>query len=156
VCKGIEAHLRWLMKEPVQVNADLEREQRESPIWREKDDLLRSVPGLGPTLSAMLLAELPELGSLDRRRLVALVGVAPFNRDSGKLRGVRTTWGRRSGVRSTLYATRHNPIIRGFYQCLVATGKPKKLALTTCMRKLLSILNAILRYRKPWRCAGAG
>jgi transposase len=161
VRRRIEAHLRWLGKELDRVNAELGRELRESPIWREKDDLLRSVPGVGPTLSATLLAELPELGSLDRRRLAALVGVAPLNRDSGTLRGIRTTWGGRSGVRSTLYmaalcATRHNPVIREFYGRLVAAGKPKKVALTACMRKLLSILNAMLRHRTPWRCAGAG
>jgi transposase len=161
VRRRIEAHLRWLGKELDRVNAELGRELRESPIWREKDDLLRSVPGVGPTLSATLLAELPELGSLDRRRLAALVGVAPLNRDSGTLRGIRTTWGGRSGVRSTLYmaalcATRHNPVIREFYGRLVAVGKPKKVALTACVRKLLSVLNAMLRHRTPWRCAGAG
>ena len=134
VRKRIEAHLRWLRKELDRVNDELGRELRESSIWREKDDLLRSVPGVGPTLSATLLAELPELGSLDRRSLAALVGVAPLNRDSGTLRGIqRTTWGGRSGVRSTLYmatlcATLHNPVIREFYGRLVAAGKPKKVS----------------------------
>ena len=156
VRRRIEVHLRWLRKELEQVNADMGREVRESPIWREKDDLLQSVPGVGPTLSATLLAELSELGSLDRRRLAALVGVAPLNRDSGTLRGIRTTWGGRSGVRSTQYmatlcAARHNPAIRGFYGRLVAAGKPKKVALTACMRKRLSILTAVLRHRTPWR-----
>src|SRR5215207_4560800 len=133
VGKRIEAHLRW----------------------RRKDDLLRSVPGVGPALSATLLAELPELEHLDRRQLAALVGVAPLNRDSGTLRGIRTVWGGRSGVRTTLYmatlsATRHNPAIREFYGRLCAKGKPKKVALTACMRKLLAILGAVLRNRTPW------
>jgi transposase len=127
-----------------------------SLVWKERADLLMSVPGVGPTLSATLLAELPELEHLDRRRLAALVGVAPLNRDSGTLRGIRTMWGGRSGVRTTLYmatlcATRHNPAIREFYGRLVASGKPKKVALTACMRKLLSILAAILRNRTPWQ-----
>jgi transposase len=155
VGKRIEAHLRWLRKELTRVNEDLARTVRESPVWREKDDLLRSVPGVGPALSATLLAELPELEHLDRRRLAALVGVAPLNRDSGTLRGIRTVWGGRSGVRTTLYmatlsATRHNPAIREFYGRLCAKGKPKKVALTACMRKLLAILGAVLRNRTPW------
>lgn len=155
VGKRIEAHLRWLRKELTRANEDLARTVRESPVWREKDDLLRSVPGVGPTLSATLLAELPELAHLDRRQLAALVGVAPLNRDSGTLRGIRTVWGGRSGVRTTLYmatlsATRHNPAIREFYARLCAKGKPKKVALTACMRKLLAILGAVLRNRTPW------
>jgi transposase len=155
VGRRIEAHLRWLRKELTRANEDLARTVRESPVWREKDDLLRSVPGVGPTLSATLLAELPELEHLDRRRLAALVGVAPLNRDSGTLRGIRTVWGGRSGVRTTLYmatlsATRHNPAIREFYGRLCAKGKPKKVALTACMRKLLAILGAVLRNRTPW------
>jgi transposase len=155
VGRRIEAHLRWLRKELTRANKDLARTVRESPVWREKDDLLRSVPGVGPTLWATLLAELPELEHLDRRRLAALVGVAPLNRDSGTLRGIRTVWGGRSGVRTTLYmatlcATRHNPAIREFYGRLCAKGKPKKVALTACMRKLLVILGAVLRNRTPW------
>ena len=155
VRRRIEAHLRWLRKELERVNEELERTLRESPIWRERDDLLRSVPGVGPTLSATLLAEMPELEHLDRRRLAALAGVAPLNRDSGTLRGIRTVWGGRSGVRTTLYmatlsATRHNPAIREFYGRLCAKGKPKKVALTACMRKLLAILGAVLRNRTRW------
>jgi transposase len=154
--KRIEAHLRWLRKELVRVDGELERVVKESLVWKERAALLMSVPGVGPTLSATLLAELPELEYLDRRRLAALVGVAPLNRDSGTLRGIRTVWGGRSGVRTTLYmatlcATRHNPAIREFYGRLVASGKPKKVALTACMRKLLSILAAILRNRTPWQ-----
>jgi len=155
VGKRIEAHLRWLRKELTRANEDLARTVRESPVWREKDDLLRSVPGVGPALSATLLAELPELEHLDRRQLAALVRVAPLNRDSGTLRAIRTVWGGRSGVRTTLYmatlsATRHNPAIREFYGRLCAKGKPKKVALTACMRKLLAILGAVLRNRTPW------
>lgn len=156
VRKRIEAHLRWLRKELERVNGELGRAVKESLVWKERAALLMSVPGVGPTLSATLLAELPELEYLDRRRLAALVGVAPLNRDSGTLRGVRTVWGGRSGVRTTLYmatlcATRYNPAIREFYERLVASGKPKKVALTACMRKLLTILAAVLRNRTPWQ-----
>lgn len=154
--KRIESHLRWLRKEVERTEAALERVVRENVVWKEKDELLRSVPGVGPTLSATLLAELPELEHLDRKRLAALVGVAPMNRDSGTLRGHRTVWGGRSSVRTTLYmaalvATRFNPIIRVFYERLCAKGKPKKVALTACMRKLLTILPAVLRHRTPWQ-----
>ena len=156
VRKRIEAHLRWLRKELARLDGELERVVKESLVWKERASLLMSVPGVGPTLSATLLAELPELEYLDRRRLAALVGVVPLNRDSGTLRGIRTVWGGRSGVRTTLYmatlcATRHNPAIREFYGRLVASGKPKKVALTACMRKLLTILGAILRNRTPWQ-----
>jgi transposase len=156
VRKRIEAHLRWLRKELARVDGELERVVKESLVWKERVALLMSVPGVGPTLSATLLAELPELEYLDRRRLAALVGVAPLNRHSGTQRGIRTVWGGRSGVRTTLYmatlcATRHNPAIREFYGRLVASGKPKKVALTACMRKLLTILGAILRNRTPWQ-----
>jgi transposase len=156
VRKRIEAHLRWLRKELARIDGELEQIVKESLVWKERAALLMSVPGVGPTLSTTLLAELPELEHLDRRRLAALVGVAPLNRDSGTLRGIRTVWGGRSGVRTTLYmatlcATRHNPAIREFYGHLVASGKPKKVALTACMRKLLTILAAILRNRTPWQ-----
>ena len=128
---------------------------RQSPVWREKDDLLRTVPGVGEQLSLTLLAYLPELGTLNRRQVAALVGVAPFNRDSGTLRGKRTVWGGRARVRAALYmgalvASRFNPLIRDFYQRLLAAGKPKKLSLTACMRKLLVILNSMLKHRSPW------
>ena len=129
---------------------------KESAALRENDALLRSVPGVGPVLSRTLLAELPELGTLSRKRLAALVGVAPLNRDSGAFRGKRAVWGGRASVRATLdmgalVAARHNPAIRRFYERLVATGKPKKVALVACMRKLLTILNAVLKHRTPWR-----
>ena len=128
---------------------------RHSPIWREKDDLLRSVPGVGEQLSLTLMAHLPELGTLDRRQIAALVGVAPFNRDSGTLIGKRTVWGGRARVRTALYmgamvASRFHPVIRDFYQRLLSAGKPKKLALTACMRKLLIILNSMLKYGSSW------
>lgn len=137
------------------MDKDLRQKLRQSPIWREKDELLRSVPGVGEQLSLTLLAHLPELGTLDRRQIAALVGVAPFNRDSGTLRGKRTVWGGRARVRAALYmgvlvGSHHNPVIRDFYQRLLAMGKPKKLALTACMRKLLTILNSILKYGEPW------
>jgi transposase len=126
---------------------------RSSPAWRQSEDLLRSVKGVGPVLTRTLLACLPELGTLDRKKIAALVGVAPFNRDSGKLKGKRTTWGGRSTVRSALYmaaltASRFNPRIRAFYARLLAAGKPKKVALVACMRKLLIILNAMMREQK--------
>ena len=152
----IEAHIAWLERELEDLDDGLRRTLRQSPVWREKDDLLRTVPGVGEQLSLTLLAYLPELGTLDRRQIAALVGVAPFNRDSGTLRGKRTVWGGRARIRATLYmgalvASRFNPVIRDFYQRLLAAGKPKKLALTACMRKLLVILNSMLKHRSPWR-----
>ena len=116
------------------------------------------MPGVGKTTARTLIADLPELGSLDRRKIAALVGVAPFNRDSGIMRGRRTVWGDRAKVRASLYmaalvAARHNPVLQRFYDRLVELGKPKKLALTAVMRKLLTILNAILRDQKPWQNA---
>ena len=152
----IEAHIAWLERELDDLDEGLRQTLRQSPVWREKDDLLRTVPGVGEQLSITLLAYLPELGTLDRRQIAALVGVAPFNRDSGTLRGKRTVWGGRARVRATLYmgalvASRFNPVIRDFYQRLLAAGKPKKLALTACMRKLLVILNSMLKHGSPWR-----
>jgi transposase len=128
---------------------------RESPVWRERDELLQSVPGIGPVVARTILAALPELGHLDRRAIAKLVGVAPLNRDSGTWHGRRTIHGGRAGVRAVLYmaalvATRHNAPLRTFYQRLLAAGKPKKLALVACMRKLLTILNTMLRTQQPW------
>jgi transposase len=158
VARRIAAHLRWLEKELGRVDRELDEAVRESETWRANEELLRSVPGVGPVLARTLLAELPELGTLPRRRLCALVGVAPFNRDSGTFRGKRQVWGGRTPVRAALYmgalvATRHNPVIREFYERLLAAGKPKKVALVACMRKLLSILNAVMRDRVPWHSA---
>jgi transposase len=158
VARRIAAHVRWLEKELSRVDRELDEAVRESETWRANEELLRSVPGVGPVLARTLLAELPELGTLPRRRLCALVGVAPFNRDSGTFRGKRQVWGGRAPVRAALYmgalvATRHNPLIREFYERLLAAGKPKKVALVACMRKLLSILNAVMRDRVPWHPA---
>lgn len=156
VKKRIRAHVGWLEKELKRTERDLEEVLEASPAWHENEALLRSVPGVGPALARTLLAELPELGTLTHKRLCALVGVAPFNRDSGKMRGKREVWGGRARVRTALYmsamvASRHNPLIRQFYERLVEAGKPKKVALVACMRKLLSILNAMMRDRTPWR-----
>ena len=151
----IEAHIAWLEQELEDLDGGLRQTLRRSPVWREKDDLLRTVPGVGEQLSLTLLAYLPELGTLDRRQIAALAGVAPFNRDSGTLRGKRTVWGGRSRVRAVLYmgalvGSHHNPVIRDFYQKLLAAGKPKKVALVACMRKLLTILNAMVKNSSPW------
>ena len=151
----IQGHITWLEQEIKDLDKDLRQTLRQSPIWREKDDLLRSVPGVGEQLSLSLLAYLPELGTLDRKQIAALVGVAPLNRDSGTMRGKRTVWGGRARVRAVLYmgalvASRFNPVIRTFYQRLLVAGKPKKLALTACMRKLLTMLNAILKTGQYW------
>lgn len=156
VRRNIEAHIRWLEGELLDLDDGLGDVIRSSPVWRERDDLLRSVPGVGPVLSSVLLAHLPELGRLNRKEIAALAGVAPLNRDSGQFRGRRTVWGGRSQVRAALYmaalvATRFNPAIRAFYQRLGAAGKPKKVALTACMRKLLTILNAMTRHQTPWQ-----
>ena len=152
----VEAHIAWPEQELEDLDQELRQTLRQSPLWREKDDLLRTVPGVGEQLSLTLLAYLPELGTLDRRQVAALVGVAPFNRDSGTLRGKRTVWGGRARIRAVLYmgalvASQYNPVIRDFYRRLLAAGKPKKLALTACMRKLLVILNSMLKHRSPWR-----
>ncbi len=156
--KRIDRHRRHLQDELTEIEAELDDAIRGTPIWRDKDDLLQSVPGVGDALARTLIAELPELGQLDRKKIAALVGVAPFNRDSGTLRGKRTVWGGRAAIRATLYmaalvASRCNPAIAAFYKRLLAAGKPKKLALTACMRKLLTILNAMIRDQKPWQNA---
>lgn len=152
----VERHIAWLREELADVDAELARAIRASPAWREADDLLRSVPGVGPVLATTLVADLPELGRLDRKAIAALVGVAPLACESGILRGRRVVWGGRARVRAALYmgtlvAVRHNPVIRALYERLLAAGKPTKVALVACMHKLLTILNAILRHRKPWR-----
>ena len=155
VRKDLADHIRWLDKRINRLDNDLGEIIRNSPIWREKDNLLRSVPGVGETLSRTLLAALPELGRANRRQITKLVGLAPLNRDSGRMRGRRMIWGGRSSVRAALYmatlsATRHNPVIASLYQRLLDAGKDKKLALTACMRKLLTILNVILKTYVPW------
>jgi len=153
---GIQAHVIWLKAQIKSADGDLNSRLRQSAVWREKDDLLQSVPGIGPVLSSTLIALLPELGTLNRKQVAALVGVAPLNRDSGTLRGKRSIWGGRATVRAALYmgalvASRHNPILRIFYRRLLAAGKLKKVALVACMRKLLTILNAMFRDRCAWK-----
>ena len=155
VSPRIEAHIAWLEQELSDLDKGLRQTLRRSPVWREKDDLLRTVPGVGEQLSLTLPANLPELSTLNRREVAALVGVAPYNRDSGALRGKRAVWGGRSRVRAVLYmgalvASRYNPAIRDFHQRLLAAGKPKKVALVACMRKLVAILNAMLKHGSPW------
>lgn len=151
----VRAHIRFLEKRLDKANRALQAAIEESPVWRAKEDLLRSVPGVGPVLSATLLAELPELGRLSGREIAALVGVAPFNRDSGTLRGQRCIWGGRVSVRCALYmatlvAVRHNPVLRSFYAGLLGRGKAKKVALVACMRKLLVMLNAMMKTQTHW------
>jgi transposase len=151
----LQAHIAWLQRQISQFDDDLRELVRSSPLWRDKEDLLRSAPGVGPVLATTLVAALPELGTLTRQQIAALVGVAPLNRDSGTLRGRRTVWGGRAQVRTVLYmstlvAVRHNPVLAAFYQRLRAAGKAPKLALTACMRKLLTVLNAMLKHHTRW------
>jgi transposase len=158
VRRSLDTHIRWLERQVIDTEATLEAAIQASPVWRVQDQLLQSVPGVGPTLARTLLGLLPELGQLDRHHIAALVGVAPLARDSGTLRGRRTCWGGRPAVRTVLYmaaltAARWNPTLRAFYQRLRATGKPAKVALTAVARKLLVLLNAILRDARPWRYA---
>lgn len=153
---GIQEHIAWLEDKLSTLDTDLAGKLRKGPLWREREDLLRSVPGVGPVATITLLVHLPELGTLNRKQIAALVGVAPLNRDSGVLRGRRAVWGGRAPVRTALYmatlvATRFNPVIREFYQHLLAHGKAKKVALIAATRKLLTILNAILKNGTAWR-----
>ena len=156
VRERVAAHVAWLAEELDRLDGELAAAIQASPVWRARDDLLQSVPGVGPVLSRTLLAELPELGQLDRRRIAALVGVAPVTRESGRLRGRRGIWGGRAHVRRVLYmaavvAVRWNPTIRAFHDRLVAAGKPPKVALVACMHKLLTILDAMVRSGDAWR-----
>lgn len=155
---SIRAVLATIEKQIASIDDDLDDQIRLSPAWKAKEDLLTSVPGIGPLTARTLLACLPELGTISRQSIAALVGVAPINRDSGTMRGKRTTWGGRRVVRSALYmaalvATRFNPVLKAHYARLLAAGKPKKLALVAVMRKLLVILNAMLRTQTPWRAS---
>jgi transposase len=152
----IAAHVAWLRRALEGLDEDLTELVRSSPVWREKDNLLTSMPGVGDVTAQALLADLPELGQLDRRRIAALVGIAPFNRDSGQWRGRRMIGGGRPAVRRALYmativAIQHNPTIAACYQRLVTAGRPKKVAVIAAMRKLLTTLNAMLRDRRPWQ-----
>lgn len=156
VRNSVRTHIAWLERELAHSDTDWHEAIQRSPVWREKEQLLRSVPGVGPVVSATLLAHLPELGTLSHKQIAALVGVAPFNRDSGTLRGKRTVWGGRAHVRAVLsmnaiVAARFNPVIRAFYQRLCRAGKAKKVALTACMRKRVVILNAMVKHRTLWR-----
>jgi transposase len=152
----IQVHITWLNERLAALDDDLDTTLRASPVWREREEWLRSVPGIGPVCARTLLLDLPELGTLSRQRLAALVGVAPLNRDSGTLRGTRTIWGGRAHVRTTLYmstlvAVRYNPVLKTFYERLRAAGKAAKVALTACMRKLLTILHTMVKHHTPWQ-----
>lgn len=154
--RNITEHIRWLERRVAAVDRDLDDTIQKSPVWRAKEHLLRTVPGVGPVVSRTLLADLPERGQLNRQQVAALVGVAPLARDSGTLRGKRLVWGGRAPVRAVLYmgalvAARRNVVIRAFYLRLIVAGKPKKVALTACMRKLLTILNAMMRTNTAWQ-----
>jgi len=149
-------HIEWLKAALEQIDNDLNQSISSSDTWKAKDALLQSVPGVGRILSTSLLAWLPELGLLSGKQIAALVGVAPYNRDSGQMRGKRMIWGGREQIRSVLYmsalsAARHNPVISSFYNRLIKAGKPAKVALTACMRKLLTILNAMVKHGTSWR-----
>ena len=155
VKRDITQHIRWLEKRLSDVDGDLQDAVEASPLYQAKADLLRSVPGVGPVTALTLLATLPELGQLSRHQIAALVGVAPMNRDSGTMRGKRMVWGGRAPVRAVLYMAalvgrQHNPVLRVFYERLRAAGKPFKVAATACMRKLLTILNAMLKHNQRW------
>lgn len=160
VRQSLRKHIAYLEREVHATDQDLGELIKASPVWREADDLLQSVPGVGDVTARTLIAGLPELGTLDRRAIAKLVGVAPLNHDSGQHRGRRTTWGGRADIRHVLYmaalvAARRNPVIRAFYQRLRAAGKPAKVALVACMRKLLTILNTILKTKRPWQPTSA-
>lgn len=151
----IQVHIEWLNQRLKELDDNLSKTIKNSSIWRESSSIIQSIPGAGPVLAISLLADLPELGTLNRKQIAALVGVAPFNRDSGRFRGRRSVWGGRAQIRSVLYmvaltATRHNPIIKEFYQRLIQKGKKTKVAITACMRKLITILNTMLKNRTVW------
>jgi transposase len=155
---NVEEHIRWLQEALAKLDREIQEYIRQSGPWKGKSDLMRSIPGVGPVTASTLLGELPELGQLDRKKIAALVGVAPFNNDSGYRRGKRRIKGGRSSVRNVLYmaalsASKYNPILRAFYQQMIQRGKEKKVALTACMRKLLTFLNAIIRDCIPWNPA---
>lgn len=155
ITRDLRNHIRWLERRVEHVDEEIGTAIQASAVWRVQDDLLRSVPGIGPTTARTLLAELPELGRLDRRCIAALVGVAPFNCDSGQQRGQRHIWGGRAAVRAVLYmaavsGTRHNPVLRAFYRRLRDAGKPAKVALVATMRKLLTIVNTMIKHQTKW------
>ncbi len=156
VREGIEEHIAWLEEHIERLETDIQTCIRQKPEWQARAEIIDSVPGVGPVTAATMLAELPELGQLNRQKIAALVGVAPFNKDSGPRQRKRKIFGGRAGVRRTLYmaalsATKFNPVIRAFYASLLQRGKEKKVALTACMRKLLVIINALVRKGEAWR-----
>jgi transposase len=160
ITRDLRTHIRWLERRVGDVDDEIGTAIQQSPVWRVQEDLLRSVPGIGPITARTLLAELPELGRLDRRAIAALVGVAPFNCDSGQFRGQRRIWGGRASVRASLYmaalvAARHNPVLAPFYRRLRQAGKRAKVALVAVMRRLLTILNAMLKHQSRWNPKGA-
>ena len=154
--RDIQTHIRWLQKRQDQIDDEIKRDIKNSPLWRTTDQILQSAPGVGPATSAMLISCVPELGQLNGKKIACLIGVAPLNRDSGRFKGRRMIWGGRAQVRAVLYmstlsAIRFNPIIRQFYQRLKEAGKCFKVAMVACMRKLLIILNAMVRNQTKWR-----
>jgi len=155
VGKNLREHIKWLDRHLRDTDREIQRLIEASPVWQATADLLTSAPGVGSTTARVLIGQLPELGRLNRKQIVALAGLAPYNCDSGQRRGQRTIWGGRREVRTVLYmatlaAIRSNPPIRDFYARLKANGKPSKVALTACMRRLLTILNAMVRDQQPW------
>jgi transposase len=151
----IAAPIAWLTHRVAALDDDLDTTWRASPVWRERETLYRSGPGIGPVCARTFMLDLPEFGTLSRQRIAALVGVAPFNRDSSTLRGTRTTWGGHAHVRATLYmstlvAVRYHPVLKRLYERLRTAGKAKKGARTACMRKLLTILHALVKHQQPW------
>lgn len=153
--KSIQAHIQWLERSLKDINNDIDKTIKKSPMWRENDKILQSFTGVGPVVSASLLCDLPELGTLNRKKIATLVGVAPLNCDSGRFRGRRRIKGGRANVRRKLYmaavaSIRHNPLMKDFYDRLIDAGKPPKLVLTACMRKILTILNAMMKNRTYW------
>ncbi len=151
----IKEHLEWMEQRLKALEEEIQKRIQKTDIWHKKDDLLRTVPGIGKVVSSTLLAELPELGKVNRKKIAALVGVAPLNRDSGKYKGRRGVWGGRAAVRSALYmatlsAIRFNPVIKTYYEKLLERGKLKSVALTACMHKLLTIINTMIAQSKPW------
>ena len=156
----VEEHVAWLEERIDRLEIDIQACIGLKPEWQERAEIIDSVPGVGPVTAATMVAELPELGQLNRQKIAALVGVAPFNKDSGSKKGKRRVFGGRSGVRRTLFmaalsASKHNPVIRDFYESLLKRGKEKKVALTACMRKLLVIINAMVRKGEAWRFSPA-
>jgi transposase len=152
----LSVHIDWLRRQIKDIDRELRRQVQSSPLWRERENLLRSIPGIGPVTSATLLSHMPEPGQVNRKAIAKLVGVAPLNRDNGTQRGTRRTWGGRSAVREVLYmatlvATQRNSIIRAYYQRLLNAGKTRKTARIACMHKLLLMCNAVLRAQTPWR-----